>query len=332
MKTGRNDPCPCGSGKKYKQCCIDRVSKQSTELQDELEKIVAMNPNLTVDELNVVLQHRMFQRNHQPEPDFHGLSPNQMANWLHAPFHELAGVVIRTPPDLSGSPVMRYLDLILDEAMHGDGAFKATSKGNLPAALAIKASALLPEFAVAKYAGPISISEFAGHNEDAFNALHYTRILAELGGIIYRRSGRFHVKKAAQKKYQSQGVAAFFDAMLEAAVTRYNWAYMDRWQDSIDLRTFWLFMVWRLQSHASVEQLVDDVIRAFPALLSMTGPDTYAAPEQLLGHIVESRFVSRFLEFWGFVVLDPQRYRDNEKIPRRLELQPLLGQTFEFLV
>ena len=21
MKTGRNDPCPCGSGKKYKKCC-----------------------------------------------------------------------------------------------------------------------------------------------------------------------------------------------------------------------------------------------------------------------------------------------------------------------
>ena len=24
-KTGRNDPCPCGSGKKFKQCCINRV-------------------------------------------------------------------------------------------------------------------------------------------------------------------------------------------------------------------------------------------------------------------------------------------------------------------
>ncbi len=22
MKPGRNDPCPCGSGKKYKQCCM----------------------------------------------------------------------------------------------------------------------------------------------------------------------------------------------------------------------------------------------------------------------------------------------------------------------
>jgi len=25
-KTGRNDPCPCGSGKKYKQCCINKIS------------------------------------------------------------------------------------------------------------------------------------------------------------------------------------------------------------------------------------------------------------------------------------------------------------------
>ncbi len=23
MKTGRNDPCPCGSGKKYKHCCYE---------------------------------------------------------------------------------------------------------------------------------------------------------------------------------------------------------------------------------------------------------------------------------------------------------------------
>jgi len=24
QKTGRNDPCPCGSGRKYKKCCIDK--------------------------------------------------------------------------------------------------------------------------------------------------------------------------------------------------------------------------------------------------------------------------------------------------------------------
>ncbi|MBQ7587713.1 MAG: SEC-C domain-containing protein, partial [Lachnospiraceae bacterium] len=26
-KIGRNDPCPCGSGKKYKQCCMKSAGK-----------------------------------------------------------------------------------------------------------------------------------------------------------------------------------------------------------------------------------------------------------------------------------------------------------------
>lgn len=28
-KVGRNDPCPCGSGKKFKNCCIDKPIKKS---------------------------------------------------------------------------------------------------------------------------------------------------------------------------------------------------------------------------------------------------------------------------------------------------------------
>ena len=33
-KTGRNDPCPCGSGKKYKQCCL--VAARAPEGPDNL--------------------------------------------------------------------------------------------------------------------------------------------------------------------------------------------------------------------------------------------------------------------------------------------------------
>lgn len=29
-KTGRNEPCPCGSGKKYKQCCAGKTDAKST--------------------------------------------------------------------------------------------------------------------------------------------------------------------------------------------------------------------------------------------------------------------------------------------------------------
>ena len=35
-KIGRNDLCPCGSGKKYKKCCIDKVNvSNSLSWQDE---------------------------------------------------------------------------------------------------------------------------------------------------------------------------------------------------------------------------------------------------------------------------------------------------------
>src|SRR5262249_6953169 len=33
MRAGRNDPCPCGSGKKYKKCCWDKdLEKESTQV------------------------------------------------------------------------------------------------------------------------------------------------------------------------------------------------------------------------------------------------------------------------------------------------------------
>ncbi|MBI4549578.1 MAG: SEC-C domain-containing protein [Candidatus Omnitrophica bacterium] len=25
---GRNDPCPCGSGKKFKKCCYDKIERK----------------------------------------------------------------------------------------------------------------------------------------------------------------------------------------------------------------------------------------------------------------------------------------------------------------
>jgi hypothetical protein len=242
MKDGPNDPCPCGSGKKYKRCCMDNSSKQHAEIFDDIAQVMAMNPSLSLDDLNVVLRQRVAEQNNRPNPYFCGLSPSQMTNWLYAPISELAEMTISTPNDLSSSPVMRYLALILDEAMLQDGAFKATAKGNLPTKLVKQASALLPEFAVAKFETPICINNYAGSNEDKFNALHYTRILAEIAGIIYLKSGRFHVKKVAQKQYQIHGLSAFFLPMLEAAVTGYNWGYLDAWDDHLDIRTFWVFM------------------------------------------------------------------------------------------
>ena len=39
-KIGRNDPCPCGSGKKYKKCCLGRDGRAANKFPPEIE----MNP------------------------------------------------------------------------------------------------------------------------------------------------------------------------------------------------------------------------------------------------------------------------------------------------
>lgn len=332
MKLGRNDPCHCGSGKKFKRCCMSSVSKQHAQAFDDAEAMLAMSPNLSLDELNAALQHKVQDRNNQPHPDFCGVTPTQMANWLYAPFDELEWVTISTPDELLASPVMRYLDLILDEAMLQEGSFKATSKGNLPAKLVKQASELLPEFAVAQFSKNISISEFAGSNEDKFNALHYTRVLAEISGIIYRRSGRYHVKKSAQKQYQALGIQAFFKPMLEAAISKYNWGYLDGFEFDVDLRTFWLFMLWRIQNHNSVDQLAKEVMTAFPDLLQAFPTDDYLSPESNLSMLIESRFIERFLQYWGFLTIDPRRYVNTVPVASMVQVQPLLKQTFQFLV
>ncbi|MEX2525092.1 MAG: SEC-C metal-binding domain-containing protein [Gammaproteobacteria bacterium] len=33
MKTGRNQPCPCGSGLKYKQCCLKKGGGMSWQMK-----------------------------------------------------------------------------------------------------------------------------------------------------------------------------------------------------------------------------------------------------------------------------------------------------------
>ena len=41
-KTGRNDPCPCGSGQKYKRCCLPRDEAAAVERARALEREQAL--------------------------------------------------------------------------------------------------------------------------------------------------------------------------------------------------------------------------------------------------------------------------------------------------
>ncbi|WP_368860677.1 SEC-C metal-binding domain-containing protein [Bradyrhizobium sp. Arg816] len=47
-KVGRNDPCPCGSGKKFKKCCLG-----SQSLNEPLSGLRQASPQALEDDLAV---------------------------------------------------------------------------------------------------------------------------------------------------------------------------------------------------------------------------------------------------------------------------------------
>ena len=54
-KIGRNDPCPCGSGKKYKRCCINRDASAFSFTQEESETAIFKLAQFVEAELPMVM-------------------------------------------------------------------------------------------------------------------------------------------------------------------------------------------------------------------------------------------------------------------------------------
>ena len=48
-KVGRNDPCPCGSGLKYKKCCLPK-DREKAELEEEITDIEEIDEGVAAEE------------------------------------------------------------------------------------------------------------------------------------------------------------------------------------------------------------------------------------------------------------------------------------------
>ena len=66
-KIGRNEPCPCGSGKKYKKCCLHTTQPQKdssfvyTDLDDLSNQVPVLIKNKKFTEAEEVCQKLMAQ-------------------------------------------------------------------------------------------------------------------------------------------------------------------------------------------------------------------------------------------------------------------------------
>lgn len=70
-KAGRNDPCPCGSGKKYKQCCLKKDQEGGVKKKFKASLLTERKP---IDLMERTFGDAIHRAKEPPQP----LSPEQV--------------------------------------------------------------------------------------------------------------------------------------------------------------------------------------------------------------------------------------------------------------
>ena len=333
MKIGRNDPCPCGSGRKYKNCCHDRqVSghppSEAREVLDELGQMIKGQSFASLEELQAFTDRFMRQRNQAPLDDFQGLSADQMHRFLHFPFDSpelvtYAQVVAGDPK----APILTLFGLLADAI--GEQGLKATATGNLPRNVCREAASA--------YWGDEAIREdarFAPINkEEDFSPLHVTRLVAGLAGLIRKSRGRFILGRECRRSLADHGLGGIYPRLLLSYVRDFNWGYRDRYLDLWFIQRSFLFTLYLLNMYGG-EWLPavfyeDAFLRAFPRVLREVAPNPYSTPEKTVRSCYSWRALVNFGAFLGLADVEPAT-EDRMDRQYRVRKRSLLDEVVRF--
>jgi len=312
--TGRNDPCPCGSGKKYKRCCLhaDRGSgpapRHGEPVPDAIADIFAgIHSQLegrqfsSKAEVSGVMATLMDQQQSRPIDDFIGLRSADMHALLHTPFDapeliDVVAVLDREPK----APAMTLLDAI-SEAI-GEKCLLATQTGNLPRALCreLFEADLIPEAI-----DPYRLMRMPIRSESDFHELGSLRHTAEFAGLIELRGKRFVRTERLKRAQRLAGNRAVYPILLRARAVEFNWACDDALDELFIVQQAWPFLIFLLQrlvvGRTSSRVVEEAFIRAFPAALNEVAYPSQEQRHAAVARAVTIRGVLRFAALFGLI-------------------------------
>lgn len=334
MKTGRNDPCPCGSGIKYKKCCADKQEAGgpptgSGSPLDALRELLKGQNFGSLDEAKAFINQQMQRQSQAAIDAFHGLSPEQMHRFLHFPFETPALVTFPACLDITPeAPILTLFKLMIDA--FGDDGLKATATGNLPRNFCREAARAF--WGEDEYARHARYGEL--RSEDQFAELNTARLVAGLAGLIRKYKGKFILGKECRTLLAEQGMAGIYPRLFRAFAREYNWGYRDRMQEIPMVQHSFLFTLHLLNKYGaewlSSRLYEDNFLQAFPMVLQEVPPlGEYYSPEKSLRSCYSWRTLERFARFMGLVEIehDPaNRYTGDFRV-RKL---PLLDHVVQF--
>ena len=332
MNIGRNDPCPCGSGKKYKKCCFDKRSGNTGagDMQDiiaEIRNRLESGQFASIEEAQAALDGFMHRKNTAPGDDFHGLSPEQMHRFLHFPLESSPLIQIK---DVGGqslaAPVLTLFSLLADAL--GEKGLKATAKGNLPQRFCREAAL---SFWGENYERKIRYGSI--RSEMDFFDLHCLRLAADLAGLVRKYKGKFILSAKCRKKLASHGVGAIYLDLFLVYVQKFNWAYRYGYQEIPFVQQAFMFTLYLLSKYGDKprpQSFYEDIfLRAFPALVREIDEKPYQTVQDIIRRAYFYRTLENFCQFFGLAEL---RATSENTFPKSYTVMklPLLDQFVSF--
>ena len=302
----------------------------TAKISEELREAMEGRQFNSLDEVQAFADRHTQRHNQRPRDEFHGLSPEQMYQFLHAPF--AAPELVHFPEVLDTTPVARVLTLftMLAEAI-GEQGLKATAKGNLPQKFCREAAQTFRhEDTLPKH------SWFRNVNREVdFFDLHVTRLVAELAGLIRKYKGRFILSRDCRSLLAGEGASAIYPRLLKTYIEQFNWAYWDGLPEIRFIQSAFLFTLYLLtrygdswRPHTFYE---DCFLNAFPMLVHEIPPDTIGEPDTQIRNGYTWRTLVDFADFFGLAAVEPVSeqlfYRKY-----RVKSLPLLHDAVRFLI
>jgi len=306
VKTGRNSPCPCGSGKKYKQCCLAKPGFAQA-IADEIAEAAAEQPFLSLEDLNALAKQQMNQRNQRALDEFCGLSPDQMTHLLYTPFD--SPETVRFGADVASvrdTEIMRvFIPLI--EAI-GESGLKTTAKGNLPLKFC-KAMAEQLRQADDEEGGAARLMRIGGISSEVdLEVLHCTRLVAQFAGLIRKYRGKFVLTRKCQKMLVLEAYGEIYLELFKAYTTKFNWGYRDGYPEAGIVQHSFLYTLYLLASFGNIQHpqqfYEDKFLTAFPMALDMFSESIYSTAEDEARRCYFLRSLDRLAVYFGLAELN----------------------------
>ncbi len=324
-KVGRNDPCPCGSGKKYKQCCLLRERHEHIPNPVPLGSFAGRRRE-DVD-LDPIRRARRFAATCEP---YYGLTSDQLFRLLVHPLTSPELITFSDPLDVEPvAPVMTLFSFLV-EAL-GEKGVRATATGNLPRQLCREAAKM--------YWGDFLYeqrTQLKGiYQETDFFDLHVVHVLADITGLIRKYRGRLILSSDCRRRLSKSGLAGVYVPLFFACTNEYNWAYrLGQEFPTIQRAVYFTLYLLARYGHRSLSNVFyEDCYLRFAPLEQHGEIDaSFLGPEETVRGAYTWQTFKEFAGPFGLVRLKPYVEDGSRRAHFEVTKSPLLDHVVHFHV